>query len=99
VASVEPATEKPVAPAASGAYFVQVSSQRSEAAALAAYREVQRRFPGVLGDRNPDIQRADLGSRGVYYRARVAPGLSGSAAVSLCTSLKNAGGDCIVTQN
>ncbi len=103
VTSVEPATAKPVAaapaPAASGAYFVQVSAQRSEAAALAAYREVQRRFPGVLGDRDPDIQRADLGSRGVYYRARVAPGLSGSAAVSLCTSLKNAGGDCIVTQN
>jgi hypothetical protein len=76
-----------------------VSSQRSEAAALAAYREVQRRFSGVLGDREPDIQRADLGSRGVYYRARVSPGLSNSAAISLCTSLKNAGGDCIVTQN
>jgi hypothetical protein len=103
VASVEPAPQKPAAaapaPVATGAYFVQVSSQRSEAAALAAYREVQRRFSGVLGDREPDIQRADLGSRGVYYRARVSPGLSNSAAISLCTSLKNAGGDCIVTQN
>lgn len=100
VASVAPAEQKAAAaPAAGGSYFVQVSSQRSEAAALAAYREVQRRFPGVLGDREPDIQRADLGSRGVYYRARVSPGLSGSEAVSLCTSLKNAGGDCIVTQN
>jgi hypothetical protein len=101
VASVAPAEQKPAAaaPAAGGSYFVQVSSQRSEAAALAAYREVQRRFPSVLSDREPDIQRADLGSRGVYYRARVSPGLSGSEAVSLCTSLKNAGGDCIVTQN
>jgi hypothetical protein len=109
VAAVEPVAKKPVAaekpvaekPAAvaTGSYFVQVSSQRSEAAALAAYREVQRRFPGVLGSRDADIQRADLGSRGVYYRARVAPGLSGSEAVSLCTSLKNAGGDCIITQN
>jgi hypothetical protein len=111
VASVEPAAKKPVtekpvvektvaaAAAATGSYFVQVSSQRSETAALAAYREVQRRFPSVLADRDADIQRADLGSRGVYYRARVAPGLSGSEAVSLCTSLKNAGGDCIITQN
>jgi hypothetical protein len=100
VAAVEPAPEKPTtAPAATGSYFVQVSSQRTEAAALAAYREVQRRFPSVLGDREPDIQRADLGSRGVYYRARVSPGLSASAANSLCASLKSAGGDCIVTQN
>ena len=99
VAAVEPAAPAQRATSAGGSYFVQVSSQRSESQALAAYREMQKRFPSILGDREPDIQRADLGSRGIYYRARVAPGLSSGEAASLCTSLKSAGGDCIVTQN
>ena len=41
-------------------------------------------------------QRADLGSKGVYYRAMVGPFGSREEAVQLCSSLKQAGGDCVV---
>ncbi|EFO29758.1 sporulation domain-containing protein [Roseibium sp. TrichSKD4] len=83
---------------ASGTYIVQVTSQRSEAAARNAYQGLQRRYPGVLGNVNAVIVRADLGDRGTFYRARI-PANSRGAAFNLCESLKSAGGDCFVRQN
>ncbi len=79
----------------SGTYIVQVTSQRSAAAASNAYAGLQRQYPGVLGNRNAVIVSADLGDRGVFYRARIPTG-SRSEANTLCESLKGAGGDCFV---
>ena len=93
-----PAAVKPAAPS-SGGFVVQVSSQRSEAAALAAYKNLQRKFPSVMGDRAPDVAKADLGAKGVYYRARVGPMATRDEAVSFCEQLRAAGGDCIVQKN
>ncbi len=45
------------------------------------------------------IKRADLGSKGTYYRAMVGPFGSRDQAVQLCSSLKAAGGDCVVQAN
>lgn len=78
-----------------GGFLVQVSSQRSEQVALASFNELQRRYPSILGDREPDIQRADLGERGVYYRVRVGYPTREQAA-QMCESLKSAGGDCLL---
>lgn len=79
----------------SGTHIVQVTSQRSAAAASDAYAGLQRRYPSVLGNRNAVIVSADLGDRGVFYRARIPTG-SRQEAISLCESLKGAGGDCFV---
>jgi hypothetical protein len=91
----------PTAPAAptSGGYVVQVSSQKSEADAHASYKSLQSKFPSVLGSHSPLIKRADLGERGVYYRATVGPFGSREEAIQLCTSLKTAGGQCVVQSN
>jgi hypothetical protein len=78
-----------------GAVLVQVSSLRSEEVALATFRELQRLYPSILGDQRPDIQRADLGERGVYYRVRVGYPTRDQA-VSMCEDLKAAGGDCLL---
>ena len=84
------------APAASGgSYLVQVSSQKSEADAESAYRGIQSKYGGVLGGQPHQVRRADLGSKGVYYRAMIGPFGSREEAVSLCTNLKQAGGDCV----
>ncbi|TYC50356.1 hypothetical protein FMN50_23050 [Rhodobacterales bacterium] len=80
---------------APGTYIVQVTSQRSAAAASDAYSGLQRRFPSILGNRNAVIVSADLGDRGVFYRARIPTG-SRDEADSLCQSLQGAGGDCFV---
>ncbi|MFC0242947.1 SPOR domain-containing protein [Rhodopseudomonas telluris] len=95
VASLPPAE----APATSGGYVVQISSQRSEADAKASYRALQGKFPSVLGSRSPLIKRADLGSKGVYYRAMVGPFGTPDEAQQVCGSLKSAGGQCVVQRN
>lgn len=95
VASLPPAE----APATSGGYVVQISSQRSEADAKASYRALQNKFPSVLGSRPPLIKRADLGSKGVYYRAMVGPFGTPDEAQQVCGNLKSAGGQCVVQRN
>jgi hypothetical protein len=92
-----PPTRVASAPAsAGGSYLVQVSSQKSEADAQSAYRGIQSKYPGVLGSHPHTVRRADLGAKGVYYRAMVGPFGSRDEAVQLCSSLKQAGGDCVV---
>jgi hypothetical protein len=86
-------------PATSGGYLVQVSSQRSEADAQASYKALQGKFPSVLGSRSPLIKRADLGDKGVYYRAMVGPFGSSEEASQFCGSLKSAGGQCVIQRN
>jgi hypothetical protein len=100
VASTTAAPQQ-IAPAVSsgGGYVVQVSSQRNEADAQASFRALQGKFPSVLGSRAPLIKRADLGDKGVYYRAMVGPFGSPDEASQFCGSLKTAGGQCVVQRN
>jgi hypothetical protein len=93
------ATRTPPAVAAGGAYVVQVSAQKTEAEALSSYQSMQSKYPGVLGGRNANIRRADLGDKGVYYRAQIGPFATSEQANTFCTSLKDAGGQCIVQKN
>lgn len=98
VAAVPPAAS---APAASGGYVVQVSSQKTEAEAASSYRALQSKFPAVLGSRQPLIKRADLSAqgKGVVYRAVVGPFASQEDASQMCGNLKVAGGQCVVQRN
>jgi cell division septation protein DedD len=89
----------PQTSAGGGAYSVQVTSQRSEAEAQTAYRALQAKYPGVLADRQVMIRRADLGEKGIYYRAQVGPFGSSEQASEFCSSLKAAGGQCVVQRN
>ncbi|MGE3147136.1 MAG: SPOR domain-containing protein [Pseudorhodoplanes sp.] len=101
VASARTAAVAPQAetPQPEGSYSVQVTSQRSEADAQSAWRSLQTRYPAVLGNRQAAIRRADLGSRGVYYRAMVGPFANSGDASEMCSALKNAGGDCVIQRN
>jgi cell division septation protein DedD len=87
------------APATEGGSFVQVSSQRSEADAQAAFRALRAKYPDVFGDHQPVIRRADLGDKGVFFRAQVGPFASIGQATEFCSSLKAAGGECVVQRN
>ena len=99
VASTNPTEIEPRAPAAGGGYLVQVSSQRNEADAKASFRALQAKFRSVLGSRRALIKRADLGSKGVYYRAMVGPFGTSEEAVQFCSNLKSAGGQCLIQRN
>jgi hypothetical protein len=98
VASLEPVAPAAAALAPAGSAFVQIASQKSEGDALATFTALQRKYPGVLSGLSPDIQRADLGAKGIFYRIRVAAA-SRDEAISLCESLKAAGSDCLIARN
>jgi hypothetical protein len=86
-------------PALGSGYAVQVTSERSENRAQAAFRSLQAKYPNQLNGREPIIRRADLGAAGIYYRALVGPFASAEKAAKLCNGLKAAGGDCIIQKN
>lgn len=96
-----PARTASVAPSGGGgtAYAVQVTSQRSEAEAQAAFRSLQAKYAAQLGGKPSFIHRVDLGAKGTYYRAMVGPYGNQNAASELCASLKAAGGQCIIQKN
>ena len=98
-AASPPTRLAPAAAAASGGYAVQVTARRSQADAQAAFRSLQAKYPSQLGGRQPLIKRVDLGAKGIYYRAMIGPYGSSSEASSVCSSLKAAGGACIVQRN
>ena len=87
------------APSAGGGSYAQVTSRRTEGEAQTEFRALQARFPAQLSGREPVIRRADLGEKGIYYRALVGPFASTEEAAQLCSSLKAAGQNCIVQRN
>ncbi|HVY18920.1 MAG TPA: SPOR domain-containing protein [Bauldia sp.] len=85
------------AAAATSGVLVQISSQRTEDAARATYRDLQARYPNILGSYDVNIQRADVPDRGTFYRVRVGPFSQGDAQ-RLCDDLRQAGGDCVLAK-
>jgi len=99
-AAVPPVAAVPESANASvGGHLVQLSSQRSESEAQSSFRSLQAKFPNELGGRQAVIRRADLGSKGVYYRTMVGPFRSAQEASQFCASYKAAGGQCVVPNN
>lgn len=86
------------APTAAGTYVVQVASQRSESDALGSWKALQAKYPNLLGSYKATVKKADLGDKGIYYRAQVGPFASRDQANDLCQSLRAQGGDCVVTK-
>jgi cell division septation protein DedD len=87
------------ASSSSGGFLVQLSSQKTEAEAGTSFRSLQAKFPNELGGKNPIIRRADLGTKGVFYRTMVGPFASAQEAKQFCASYKAAGGHCVVPNN
>jgi len=95
VAAADP---KPApAPAANTKYVVQVGAKKSQTDALATFADIQQKYPTLLADYRPIVQKADLGSKGVWYRLRVGPIDDKAEAYKLCGQLKSQGlPDCLV---
>jgi uncharacterized protein (DUF2147 family) len=77
-------------------YLVQVTAGQNQNDALRTFGKLQRRYPQLLGSYLPNIQRVDLGAKGIWYRVRVGPMEQHTAAADFCQRLKEAGGDCLI---
>ncbi|MES1991817.1 MAG: SPOR domain-containing protein [Pseudomonadota bacterium] len=89
------ATPAPAKAQSGGAYVVQLLALQDEAAAKAAWKKVAKKHANILGGHALDIEKADLGAKGTWYRVRAAGFASKTAATSACAKLKAAGQDCI----
>jgi SPOR domain len=101
VAAANPTQAVPSAAAGdgSGGFLVQVSSQPSETDAQTSFKVLQTKFPNVLGSQTPVIKRADLGDKGIKYRAMIGPFGTRAEATQFCSNLQSAGGQCFVQKN
>jgi hypothetical protein len=106
VAAVAPPAREPTPKAASSAlvtastsgYVAVLSSQKSRMDALKAFADLQQKYGDVLSSKTPDVQEANLGDKGIWYRAVVGPPVSRDAASGICSQLKAAGyAGCWVT--
>ena len=101
-----PPAPTPAAPAptlsvtgGSSNWVVQVASLRSQQEAQNTYSRIAGNFSGAIPTTAyADIVRADLGDKGIYYRARVAGLADKSAANRLCETFKARNQACFVTR-
>lgn len=82
--------------AAQGRFQVQLIAVRSQQAALNEWSRLTVQDPALFADVRLDVQRADLGERGVFYRLRVGDFSDRAAADSYCREIKLSGRNCIV---
>ena len=96
-AAQQTAAAAPQAAAAPAKYVVQVGSKKNQTEALASFADMQQKYPTLLASYRPIVQKADLGSKGTWYRLRIGPITEKTAASKLCSQLKSQGlPDCLV---
>lgn len=77
-------------------YRIQLGAFRSEDVAMGQWQSVIGKAQDSLAGHEPQVERADLGEKGVYYRLQTNGFKTVSEAKSLCSSLKAQKLDCIV---
>jgi cell division protein FtsN len=75
---------------------VQVGAFRSQAEADGQWAKMQGKLGAFLDGKGKDVEVADLGPKGVYYRLRVGPFASADDARTWCAGLKERGTDCLI---
>ncbi len=75
---------------------MQVAAFRSREEADRFWSRLQERFGTYMDGKAKDIERADLGAKGIYYRLRIAGFDSRDSADSYCNGLKARNQDCLV---
>ena len=95
----EPERAATPAPAsASGAFVVQIGAYRALEEAESGWLAFVSRHGDLTSGWAPDIQRADLGERGVFHRLRVAGFETREDAAAWCSQLDARGQSCLVAR-
>jgi tetratricopeptide (TPR) repeat protein len=94
-ASIDPASET-LAETASG-WVVQISSATTEDAAWSSWKKISGAHKALAGEK-PNVIKADLGTKGTYYRVRLGGFDSQNAAKAKCGKLKSMGVNCYISK-
>ena len=76
--------------------MAQLAALHSPAAAQLAWRQLSTRAPELFAAAQLDVERADLGQSGVYYRVRAGYFAERGEAARFCERIRQMGQDCIV---
>ena len=76
--------------------MLQIGAYETAEIANGQWASFRARHGAVVGDLTQDIQRADLGAKGIWYRLRIGPFADKVAAAAACEKLKTEGGTCFV---
>lgn len=85
---------KRLSSAAAGAYVLQIGAYKSEADAETAWKAYAAKHAGLLAGTAHEVQKADLGAKGIWYRLRAGSFASQADASAMCDKLKADGGAC-----
>jgi tetratricopeptide (TPR) repeat protein len=98
-AAAPEATEEAAAEAAvqTSGYMVQIASAASEEAAWSTWKKMQKRNK-ALQSLKPIVVKADLGTKGVFYRVRLQGFEDQNGAKAACSKLKANGVSCFVSK-
>jgi cell division protein FtsN len=75
---------------------LQIGAYETPEIANGAWASFKARFANVAGTLAQDIQKADLGAKGTWYRLRVGPFADKASAAAACEKLRAQGGTCFV---
>ena len=78
-----------------GVWQLQLISTPNSSAVEKAWKSMIVKYP-ALKDQPHEVETADLGSKGVYYRLKAGSFVDRGDADKLCNSIKNSGGTCLV---
>lgn len=79
-----------------GPGFVQIGAYPSRDFADKAFRQFKLAHGDLAGDYLPDIEKADLGTKGIWYRLRLGPFAGKGAAAAACERMKKEGVTCLI---
>lgn len=91
-----PSTNANFAIVRNGPYMAQIAALRTEEAANVEWAKAARLAPDLFSVAQKDIQRADLGAKGIFYRLRAGSFASREAADAFCDQVQASGSGCIV---
>ena len=72
-------------------YVIHVASKQNQTEALATFFDMQHKYPKLVASYRPMVQKADLGSEGIWYRLFIGPMSNKETASRLCAQLKSQG--------
>ena len=89
------AAAEPSAAAPAGNFRLQLSPTRSEAEAMALWKQVASQNQQIAAMR-PAVEKTDMGNLGTFYRLQIGPFPDKAESLKVCNALKRNGVDCFL---
>jgi cell division septation protein DedD len=88
--AVLPAAEAP------GGIRLQLAAVPNEGDVEGEWQRLRKRIGAPIAERELLVERADLGTKGIFYRLQIGPFADRTEAATLCQDIKAAGGKCLL---